>query len=234
MKVMGWKKTTFAGVMLIGVLSSGAAAQDKPQEPAREVHLVTASTPRERQIELALSAAPTEVSSKASVYILGLKGYEKVREGTNGFSCLVERSFKGTTQTSSAPACFDAEGSGSIMVAYLRREELRAEGKSEEEVKDDIAKGYQDGRFKVPGPGFLYMMSNENFVYNNVSGKSGFVPPHLMFYAPNKTAKDVGYESISPTMVPYLTGSTIGPESLLVVAAEKPSQGDSTGDSHKH
>ena len=234
MKVMGWKKTTFAGVMLIGVLSSGAAAQDKPQEPAREVHLVTASTPRERQIELALSAAPTEVSSKATVYVLGLKGYEKAREGTNGFSCLIERSFKGTTQTSSAPACFDAEGSGSIMVAYLRREELRAEGKSEAEIKDDIAKGYEDGRFKVPGPGFLYMMSNENFVYNNVSGKSGFVAPHLMFYAPNKTANDVGYDSVSPTMVPYLTGSGIGPESLLVVAAEKPSQGDSAGESHKH
>jgi hypothetical protein len=234
MKVMGWKKTTFAGVLSIGVLSSGAAAQDKPQEPAREVHLVTASTPRERQIDLALSAAPTEVSSKAAVYILGPKGYEKVREGTNGFSCLIERSFKGTTQTSSAPACFDAEGSGSIMVAYLRREELRAEGKSEEEVKEDIAQGYKDGRFKVPGPGFLYMMSNENFVYNNVSGKSGFVAPHLMFYAPNKTANDVGYDSVSPTMVPYLTGSGIGPESLLVVAAEKPSQGDSAGESHKH
>ena len=234
MKLTRWMTTTFAGLFLIGVLASGAAAQDKPQEPAREVHLVTASMPRERQIELALSAAPTEVSSKASVYILGPKGYEKVREGTNGFSCLIERSFKGTTQTSSAPACFDAEGSGSIMLAYLRREELRAAGKSEEEVKEDIAKGYQDGRFKTPGPGFLYMMSNENFVYNNVSGKSGFVPPHLMFYAPNKTAKDVGYESISPTMVPYLTGSGIGPESLLVVAAEKPSQGDSSGDSHKH
>ena len=234
MKVMGWKKTAFAGVLSIGVLSSGAAAQDKPQEPTREVHLVTASTPRERQIGLALSAAPTEVSSKAAVYILGPKGYEKVREGTNGFSCLIERSFKGTTQTSSAPACFDAEGSGSIMVAYLRREELRAEGKSEEEVKEDIAQGYKDGRFKVPGPGFLYMMSNENFVYNNVSGKSGFVAPHLMFYAPNKTANDVGYDSVSPTMVPYLTGSGIGPESLLVVAAEKPSQGDSAGESHKH
>ena len=234
MKVMGWKKTTFAGVLSIGVLSSGAAAQDKPQEPAREVHLVTASTPRERQIDLALSAAPTEVSSKAAVYILGPKGYEKVREGTNGFSCLIERSFKGTTQTSSAPACFDAEGSGSIMVAYLRREELRAEGKSEEEVKEDIAQGYKDGRFKGPGPGFLYMLSNENFVYNNVSGKSGFVAPHLMFYAPNKTANDVGYDSVSPTMVPYLTGSGIGPESLLVVAAEKPSQGDSAGESHKH
>jgi hypothetical protein len=234
MKVLGWKKTTFAGLLSIAVLSNSAAAQDKPQEPTREVHLVTASTPRERQIGLALSAAPTEVSSKATVYVLGLKGYEKAREGTNGFSCLIERSFKGTTQTSSAPACFDAVGSGSIMVAYLRREELRAEGKSEAEIKDDIAKGYEDGRFKVPGPGFLYMMSNENFVYNNVSGKSGFVAPHLMFYAPNKTANDVGYDSVSPTMVPYLTGSGIGPESLLFVAAEKPSQGDSAGESHKH
>ena len=233
MKVLGWKKTTFAGLLSIAVLSNSAAAQDKPQEPTREVHLVTASTPRERQIGLALSAAPTEVSSKATVYVLGLKGYEKAREGTNGFSCLIERSFKGTTQTSSAPACFDAVGSGSIMVAYLRREELRAEGKSEAEIKDDIAKGYEDGRFKVPGPGFLYMMSNENYVYDDQSKKSGIVPPHVMFYAPNKTAKDLGYESISPTMVPYLTrpGS---PESLIVVPAEKPSQGDSAGESHKH
>jgi len=118
-------------------------------------------------------------------------------------------------------------------VAYLRREELRAEGKSEEEVKEDIAQGYKGGRFKVPGPGFLYMISNENYVYDDQSKKSGIVPPHVMFYAPNKTAKDLGYESISPTMVPYLTrpGS---PESLIVVPAEKPSQGDSAGESHKH
>jgi len=43
-----------------------------------------------------------------------------------------------------------------------------------------------------------------------------------MFYAPNKTAQDVGYESVSPTMVPFLTtGSGIGAESLLVVPREK-------------
>jgi hypothetical protein len=217
-----------------GKLTDATTAESTMAPVDKEVHLVDASTPRERQIELAVSAAPTEVSSKAAVYILGPKGYEKVREGTNGFSCLVERSFKGTTQTSSAPACFDAEGSRTIMLAYLRREELRAQGKSEAEIKDDVAKGYEDGRFKTPGPGFLYMMSSENYVYNSESKKSGFVAPHLMFYAPNKTAKDVGYESVSPTMVPYLTGSGVGPESLLVVTAEKPSQGDSAGDSHKH
>jgi hypothetical protein len=231
MKLTGWMKTTFPGVLLIGVLTCSAAAQDQPQEPTREVHLVTASTPREQQLELALSAAPAEVSSKATVYILGPKGYEKIREGTNGFSCLVERSFAGTTQTSSAPACFDAEGSRTIMLAYLRREELRAEGKSEEEIKDDIAKGFKDGRFKTPGPGFLFMMSNENYVYDSESKQSGFVPPHLMFYAPYKTAKDLGYESISPTMVPYLTVSG-DPGALIVVAV--PPQKSTTGDSHKH
>ena len=230
MKVTGWRKTAFAGLLSIAVLSSSAAPQDKPKDPS--IQLVTASTPRERQIELALSAAPTEVSSKAAVYILGPKGYEKVREGTNGFSCLIERSFVGTTQTSSAPACFDAEGSRTLMLTYLRREEMRAEGKSEAEIKDDIAKGYTDGRFKVPGPGFLYMMSSENYVYDSVSKQSGFVPPHLMFYAPYKTAKDVGYESVSPTMMPYLTEPG-GPEALIVVAVPQDSS-SSSDDSHKH
>jgi hypothetical protein len=151
MKLTGWMKTTLASVLSIGPLSSSAAAQNTPQESKKEVHLVTASRPRERQIELALSAAPTEVSSKATVYILGAKGYEKVREGTNGFSCLIERSFAGTTQNSSAPACFDAEGGRTLMLTHLCREVLRAQGKSEAEIKDDIAKGFQDGRSKVPG-----------------------------------------------------------------------------------
>jgi len=232
MKLAIWITMTFAGVLSIAVLSCSAADQDTSKEPTKEVQLVGASTPRERQIELALSAAPTAVSSKAAVYILGAKGYEKVREGTNGFNCLVERSFKGTTQTSAAPACFDAEGSRTLMLTYLRKEEMRAEGKSEAEIKDDIDKGYKDGRFKVAGPGFLYMMSDENYVYDDQSKQSGFVPPHLMFYAPYKTAKDVGYDSISPTMVPYLTYP--GPQGLLVVMAKKPPEDGSSGDSHKH
>ena len=229
---MNWMKGTFAGLLSVAALFSSAAAQDKPQEPTREVHLVTASTPREQQIQLALSAAPTEVSSKAAVYVLGPKGYEKVREGTTGFSCLIERSFKETLQVSAAPACFDAEGSRTIMLGYLHREELRAQGKPEAEIKDDIAKGYKDGRFKAPGPGFLYMMSSENYFYDADTRQWGTVPPHLMFYAPYKTAKDLGYESISPTMVPYLTYP--GPEGLIVVAAKKPPQDSSPGDSHKH
>ena len=156
---------------------------------------IDSSTPRERQIELALSAAPTEVSSKATVYILGSKGYEKVREGTNGFSCLVERAFKGTTETAAAPACFDAEGSRTILLVYLRQEELRSSGKSEAEIKADVANGYKEGRLKYPSkPGFLYMMSSENRLPSS-NGATASFPPHLMFYAPNMTTKDIGFDS---------------------------------------
>jgi len=224
---MNWMKGTFAGLLSVAVLSSSAVAQDTPQDPT-----VTASTSRERQIELALSAAPAEVSSKATVYILGAKGYEKAREGTNGISCFIWRSFKETMQVSAAPACFDAVGSQTLMVTAMRREELRAQGKSEAEIKDDIAKGYKEGRYKAPGPGFLYMLSNENYFYRSGAKQWGAVPPHVMFYAPYKTAKDAGYESMSPTMVPFMTGD--GPETLMVVSAEKPPDGDSSGDSHKH
>jgi hypothetical protein len=90
----------------------------------------------------------------------------------------------------------------------------------------------KDGRFKAPGPGFLYMMSTENYFYSSDAKQWGTVPPHLMFYAPYKTAKDLGYESISPTTVPFLTNP--GPEGLLVVEPKKPPQDSSSGDPHKH
>jgi hypothetical protein len=219
----GWKTASFASLLSVAALS---------KEPTKEVHTIDASTPRERQIELALSAAPPEVSSSATVYILGSQGYEKVRDGTTGVNCFVWRSFKETMQVSAAPACFDAEGSRTLMLAYMHREELRAQGKSEADIKDDIAKGYTNGRFKTAGPGLLYMMSTENYFYDADSKQWGTVPPHLMFYAPSKTAKDLGYESISPTMVPYLTNP--GPEGLLVVFVKGSAQESSSDDSHKH
>src|SRR5580693_7196223 len=194
MKLMGWKKTTFAGLLSIAVLSSSAAAEDKPKEPT--VHLVTASTPRERQIELAVSAAPTEVSSKATVYIVGPKGYEKAREGTNGFSCFIGRHFVKPAETTIEPQCFDAEGSRTLLLVYMHGEELRTNGKSEAEIKADVASGYKEGRYQYPSkPGFLYMMSSQNRLSAIPEHGTGIFPPHLMFYAPNMTTKDIGFEA---------------------------------------
>jgi hypothetical protein len=147
------------------------------------------SLPREERIKLAESAAPPEISGKATVYLLERTGYVKVREGTNGFSCFVDRQ----TPLNLEPTCFDAEGSSSTLVTRLFAEELRAKGKSEEEINAVIQDGYKTGRFHAPQkPGIVYMMSNSIYLYFAQNNQVVHVPPHLMFYAPYATDKDIG------------------------------------------
>src|SRR6202022_3991296 len=111
--------STLSALLLVFGLMAGAATQVKAQEPKKQEVRFDASVPRERQIKLALSSAPAAVSSKATLYVLGPKGYERGREGTNGFSCLVGRSFEGTTEASIDPMCYDAEGSRNLFLAKI-------------------------------------------------------------------------------------------------------------------
>ena len=147
MKSSNWMKVFVVGALSIGLFSSTAPIQAMAQELPK---VYDASMPREQQITLAESAAPAEVSSKATVYVLGPKGYEKAREGTNGFSCFVGRHFVKPTETTIAPQCFDAEGSRTLLPVYLHGEELRTSGKSEADIKADVANGYREGRYQIP------------------------------------------------------------------------------------
>ena len=193
MKSMNWMKAFVVGALSIGLFSTTALIPATAQELPR---VYDASMPREQQIALADSAAPAQVSSKATVYVLGPKGYEKAREGTNGFSCVVTRHFVKPTETTIEPQCFDAEGSRTLLPAYLHGEELRTNGKSEAEIKADVASGYKEGRYQYPSkPGFLYMMSSQNRLSAIPEHGTGIFPPHLMFYAPNMTAKDIGFDA---------------------------------------
>lgn len=207
--------TLFALVATLPSLASAhSTSPTNSDKPA--VHY-DASVPRDRQMQLALSAAPPEIAGKATVYILGPKGYEKAREGSNGVSCVVERTFKGTVQTSVGPMCYDAEGSRTLLQVILFREEMRAQGKSEEQIEATVDAGYKDGRFKAPSkPGVCYMLSSENYLYNPETKQSGPFPGHLMFYAPYMTAKDLGYTAVSGTMQPYLVEPG-KPDAMLVV-----------------
>jgi hypothetical protein len=156
MKSMNWMKV-LVSALSIGLLSSTAVMQAMAQDLPR---VFDASMPREQQIALAESAAPAEVSSKATIYVLGPKGYEKAREGTNGFSCFVGRHFVKPAETTIEPSCFDAEGSRTLLPAYLHGEDLRISGKSEAEIKADFVNGFKEGRYQYPSkPGFLYMMA---------------------------------------------------------------------------
>jgi hypothetical protein len=213
-------RSTF-GVIAFGaclLVSTPAARSDETA-----IRVYDATMPRDQQIRLALSAAPDAVAADASVYILGPKGYEKARDGTNGFSCLVQRSYTKSGETTVAPMCFDAQGSRTTMLVYIRREEMREAGKSDAEIETAIDKGYADGTFKAPTqPGIIYMMSCENRLGPDPrTGKPASFPPHIMFYAPYMTAKDLGYGDDPAVPFLVLAGT---PQAMMIVIPGTPQQ----------
>ncbi len=172
---------TLLGSCLFGTSLLALAQTDMPK-PTYDFSLS-----REERIKLAESAAPPEVSSQATVYLLERSGYVKVRDGINGFSCFVDRQ----TPWNSEPTCFDAEGAATTLPTRLFAEEERGKGKSEEQIKAEIDEGYKSGKFRAPGkPGIVYMLSDSVFLL--IANKIVHAPPHLMFYAPYATDKDIG------------------------------------------
>lgn len=174
---------TILAVSLLLAANLVVFAQTDMPKPAYDFSL-----PREERIKLAESAAPPEISGQATLYLLERSGYVKVRDGSNGFSCFVDRQ----TPWNSEPTCFDAEGTATTLLARLFVEAERANGKSEEQITTEINEGYKNGKFKAPSkPGIVYMLSDSVFLL--VSGnRIVHAPPHLMFYAPYATDKDIG------------------------------------------
>jgi hypothetical protein len=174
------------------------------------------SLPREERIKLAESAAPPEISGSATVYVLERTGYVKVREGTNGFSCFVDRQ----NPLNLEPTCFDGEGSTSTLPTRLFAEELRAKGKSEEEITSAIAEGYKTGKFHAPRrPGIVYMMSDAGYLYIAESNQMYHLPPHLMFYLPYGSDKDIGSPPPAANM-PHLIRAG-QPDAVIIVVPGK-------------
>jgi hypothetical protein len=172
---------------IIGILFAtnlAALAQTELPKPAYDFSLS-----REERIKLAESAAPPEIAGHATVFLLERTGYVRVREGTNGFSCFVDRQ----TPLNLEPTCFDAEGSATTLATRLYVEEQRAKGKSEEQIRAEIDDGYKNGKYKTPSkPGIVYMMSDKGYLLVPGTNKLVAIPPHLMFYAPYATDKDLG------------------------------------------
>ena len=178
------------------------------------------SLPREDRIKLAQSAAPPEISEKATVYVLEHSGYVEVREGINGFSCFVDRQ----TSFNQEPTCFDAEGTATTLPTRLFAEEQRGLGKTEEQIAATIDAGYKSGKFRAPQkPGIVYMMSTQGYLL--ISGKTELVhiPPHLMFYAPYATSKDIGSPPAAANM-PHVIREGQPNAYIIVVPAQPPAK----------
>lgn len=150
--------------------------------------------PPDQEIELALSAAPEHLRSDATVYVFGRHGYEKVRSGKNGFTCMVNRDGNQSGDNDLKPTCWDSEGSAAIVPVMLRVGELMAQGKTSEEIALDIDRAFSERRFFSPRKsGVAYMLRGDvQYDPKTKEISKTLFPPHYMIYAPGVTNADIG------------------------------------------
>ena len=139
------------------------------------------------EIALARSAAPPSISKDADVLILGAKGYETAAKGTNGFVCIVERSWANDFGKDDfwnpkvrGPICFNPASAKSVLPTYLTRTEWVLAGVPQAEMIVRTKAALASGAIVPPEPGAMcFMLSKGGYL----SDDGGHWHPHLMFFA---------------------------------------------------
>jgi len=148
------------------------------------------------EIVLARSGAPASISDAAEVMVLRRDGYATAVKGSNGFLCLVERSWGAATDEPEfwnpkvrSPICFNPPAARTFAPIFLMKTKLVLAGKSKAEMVKATATALDKKELPALEPGAMcYMMSKRQYL--NDSGKSWH--PHLMFFVAGNAAKSWG------------------------------------------
>lgn len=143
---------------------------------------------RAEEIRLARSAAPASIADHATVLTLGAHGYETAVTGTNGFVCIVGRSWdvgfadpQFWNAKIRAPECYNPTSVRSVLPRYLTRTERILAGASKAEMQKREAVDRAAGTLTPPEPGAMcYMLSKGGYI-NDTDGPWH---PHVMYFAP--------------------------------------------------
>jgi hypothetical protein len=184
------------------ILQAGAQAE-KAAYPAMAPVDAYLIADRNSEIALARSAAPASISDGAEVMVLGKTGFTTAVTGTNGFMCLVERSWGAATDDPEfwnpkvrSPICFNAAAARTFAPIFLMKTKLVLEGKSKTEIVSATAAAFDRKELPALQPGAMcYMMSKQQYL--NDRGLSWH--PHVMFFVRGDAAKSWGADqSASP------------------------------------
>jgi len=174
--------------------------------------------PQDLEIQLALSALPPHLRDNATVYVLNPdKGFEAAQKGTNGFHAFVARTgddaFRGDWRLMDYrddilyPISFDSAGAKEQMRVFFDAAQMQAQGTPPDELKKMIKDRYKTGYYKAPErAGISYMLSPILRTYFNPEENDTAVTinyPHVMYYAPNVSKKDIGGGELGG-MYPFL------------------------------
>ena len=176
-------------VLLLASLAAAAASAQSPKYPPLGEYMMD----RQGEVALAKSAAPENVSGRASIKILTDAGYKIVAQGDNGFVCMVLRGWAAPTFSPiplrdlvydaklRAPICFDPVAARTVLPYQELRAKLGMAGKSPDEIAAGVASAYVKGELpKIEAVAFAYMYSADMYL----GPQAGHFHPHMMVYAP--------------------------------------------------
>lgn len=183
----------FAAVgILCGSMASTISPADAGPYPAMAPLPRYLEASASDEIALARSAAPASISADAEILTLGRAGYESAVKGTNGFVCLVERSWAMGFADSEfwnpafrAPTCYNRAAASTVLPRYLERTRWVLAGVSIPEMTARTRAELAANTFMLPEAGAMsYMMSKQTHLHD----ADGHWHPHLMFYLANTEA----------------------------------------------
>jgi hypothetical protein len=177
------------------------------------------ATDRQAEIDLARSAAPASISLHATILVLTAKGYETAETGTNGFTCLVERSWMKSFDDAQfwnpkvrTPVCYNAPAVSTVLRYTLFRTQLALAGATKEKIQERVQNGIAHAQLPSTAPGSIaYMMSKLQYIDDVVKAWHS----HVMIYADKAEGSNNGEswgadERGSPVI--YDDGHKINPE----------------------
>ena len=197
-------------VFLVQVCLSGAARQataqaEKTAYPAMAPLDAYLIADQNSEIALARSAAPPSIADGAEVMVLCRTGFTTAVKGTDGFLCLVERSWGASTDDPEfwnpkvrSPICFNPAAARTFAPIFLMKTKLVLAGKSKTEILAATASALDNKELPALEPGAMcYMMSKQQYL--NDRGMSWH--PHLMFFVSGDAAKSWGADQPGSPMM---------------------------------
>lgn len=182
----------FLPILILLLLPCLASAQGKDHESYPAMAPVERYLIADPQAEIAMArtAAPPSISSGAEVLVLGKHGYETAVRGSNGFVCLVERSWDAGFNDAEfwnpklrGPDCFNPPAVRSVLPQFLQRTAWVLAGMDRAQLIEKTRAAFASHRFRSPEAGSLsFMLSKEGYLSDESAGPW---LPHLMFFVPH-------------------------------------------------
>ena len=185
------------GVVLLTetALAENQGAETETEASAR-VHL-DADFSSEIEAKLARLGGPSHIRSGATVYVYRRgTGFTLHAQGSNGFTCMLNRDAFLYGAKAFKPTCWDEVGENSYVPVMLSVGRWLAEGLTTPEVRARIEAGFQGGQFQAPRrSGIAYMVAGDL----DLDIESGSIirtlfPGHHMYYAPYVTNDQLGVD----------------------------------------